>query len=109
VRRVVNNTNLPKSFDELIRTSQKPVLVDFWAEWCGPCRMVSPAVQKIASELKDKIITIKVNVDLKPHIAAKYQITGIPTIMLFKDGKIAMRLTGALPYEILKQEVIKNL
>ena len=103
----MDKKKLPKSFDELIRKADKPVLVDFWAEWCGPCKMVSPAIHKIALELKGKLITVKVNVDEKPHVAAKYQITGIPTIMLFKNGGIAMRLTGAYPYETLKAEVEK--
>jgi len=100
---------LPRSFEQLIRQSDKPVLVDFWAEWCGPCRMVSPAIEKIASELKGKILTVKVNVDKKKHIAAAYQITGIPTIMLFVNGEPEMRLSGAYPYEVLKQEIEKRL
>jgi thioredoxin len=101
-------SSLP-SFDELIRQSDKPVLVDFWAEWCGPCRMVSPAISKLASELKERIMTIKINVDKKQHIAAQYQINSIPTIMMFFQGKILMRISGAYPYEQLKSEVLKNL
>ena len=100
---------LPKSFEQLIRESEKPVLVDFWAEWCGPCKTVSPVVEKIASEFKGKLITVKVNVDHKQHIAGQYQITGIPTIILFKNGQIVMRKTGALPYEALKAEITPHL
>lgn len=105
----MSNTALPKSFFELINQSEKPVLVDFWAELCGPCRMVSPTVARIASDLKGRIITVKVNVDKKQHIAAHYQINSIPTIMLFHRGKTLMRLAGAYPYEAMKSEVVKAL
>ena len=100
---------LPNSFFDLINQSDKPVLVDFWAEWCGPCRMVSPVVARIASELKGRIITVKVNIDKKPHIAGRYQISSIPTIMMFHGGRTLMRLTGAYPYEAMKAEVLKAL
>ncbi len=101
--------NLPKSFNDLINSSDVPVLVDFWAEWCGPCRMVSPAVQQIAREYKGRLLTVKVNVDEKPHVAAQYQIQSIPTIMLFKNGAPVMRLTGAYPYEAIKAEIDRYL
>lgn len=101
--------NLPKSFYDLIRTSEIPVVVDFWAPWCGPCKMVSPALEKIARELKGKLLVIKINVDNKPDISAQYQIQSIPTIMMFYKGTPKMRLVGALPYDAIKQEVLKNL
>lgn len=103
------DNKLPKSFDHLIQQSEIPVVVDFWAEWCGPCRMVSPALEKIAREFKGKLLVIKVNVDQKPNIAAQYQVRSIPTIMMFHHGVPKMRLVGALPYDALKQEIIKNL
>jgi len=103
------NDSLPKSFQDLIQQSNLPVLVDFWAEWCGACKMVSPTIQKIASELKGKILTVKINVDQKQFIAAQYQIKSIPTIMLFRKGKIVMRQEGALAYETLKSEIEKRL
>lgn len=105
----MSNTALPKSFFDLISKAEKPVLVDFWAEWCGPCKMVSPTVARIASDLKGRIITVKVNVDKKPHISGHFQINSIPTIMLFHRGKTLMRLAGAYPYEALKAEVKKAL
>ena len=101
--------NLPKSFDELINTSEVPVVVDFWASWCGPCKMVSPSLEKIAQEFKGKLLVIKINVDDRPHIAAQYQVQSIPTIMMFHKGASRMRLVGALPYEAIKKEVVKNL
>lgn len=101
--------NLPKAFNQLIHQSDLPVLVDFWAEWCGPCKMVSSSIQRLAGEYKGRLLVVKVNVDEKSHIATQYQIQAIPTIMMFHRGKILMRKTGALPYEMLKQEVQKNL
>lgn len=100
---------LPKSFNELIETSSLPVLVDFWAEWCGPCKMIAPSIQKIASEFNGKLLTVKVNVDEKPAIASQYQISGIPTIMMFYKGKILMRLTGGLPYQTLRTQILQHL
>ncbi len=107
----VKNTmkNLPKSFFDLIETSDKPVLVDFYADWCGPCKMVSPAIKKVAGDFKGRIITIKINVDHKQQIAARYQIQSIPTIMMFYKGKDIMRLTGAYPYEAIRSEVENSL
>ena len=98
-------SDLPSSFEDLIRTSDKPVLVDFWAEWCGPCRMVSPVVQRIAGEYAGKLLTVKINTDRKPAIAQRYQIHSLPTIMLFWQGEERMRLVGAHPYENIKREL----
>ncbi len=101
----MSEEQLPGSFNDLITKTDKPVLIDFWAEWCTPCRIVSPLIEKIAREYKNKILTIKVNVDKKQHIAAQYQISGIPTIMMIYKGEPIMRLTGALPYEQIKSSV----
>jgi len=100
---IVNS--LPKSFDDLIVSSDRPVLVDFWAEWCGACRMLSPTLQKIASEYKDRIVTVKVNVDRKPHLASRFQVSGIPTVILFSGGDAVMRFSGAQPYEQFKRQL----
>lgn len=102
-------SNLPKSFNELIRNSELPILVDFWAEWCGPCRMVSPVVEKLAKDYKGRLLTVKVNVDEKQHVAQHYQISSIPTIMMFKQVQPVMRLTGAYPYESMKAEIDQRL
>jgi thioredoxin len=100
---------LPKSFFDLIEQSDVPVVVDFGAPWCAPCRMVSPALERLATEFKGKLVVVKINVDEKQHIAGRYQIQSIPTIMMFHKGNTLMRLTGALPYESIRQEVITKL
>ena len=105
----MNNKTKPRTFFELIKTSEKPILVDFYADWCGPCKMVSPAIEKVAKEFSGKLMTIKINVDKAQAAASKYQIQSIPTIMMFKKGESVMRLTGAQPYEVIKREVQKNL
>jgi len=97
--------SLPKSFDELITRSDKPVLVDFWAEWCGACKALSPTLRKIASEYKDRVVTVKVNVDRKPQIASRFQVSGIPTVILFSGGNSVLRFSGALPYEQFKRQL----
>jgi thioredoxin 1 len=103
-----NYEKLPASFFELVRTSGKPVLTEFWAEWCGPCRLVSPVIEKIAHEYAGFLLTVKVNVDRRPRIAQAYQVQGIPTIMLFWKGEPRMRLTGAYPYEAIKKNLQEN-
>lgn len=85
------------SFTEDVINSNKIVLVDFWAEWCGPCRMVSPILDEIGAEYADKLEIVKVNVDEEPHLAAEYQITGIPAMKVFQNGKIVREMVGAKP------------
>ena len=91
------------SFEADVIKSATPVVVDFWAEWCGPCRMIAPALEEIAGALGDKVKIVKLNVDENPEVAAKYGIMSIPTLMMFKNGDIASRQVGAAPKQKLQQ------
>ncbi|UCH61827.1 MAG: thioredoxin [Fidelibacterota bacterium] len=86
-----------QDFDEKVLSSDLPVLVDFWAEWCGPCHMIAPAIDEVAVEYKDKVRVGKLNVDQHPSIAARYGIRSIPSILLFKGGQASDQLVGAVP------------
>jgi thioredoxin 1 len=91
------------SFDKDVLKATGPVVVDFWAEWCGPCRMIAPALEEISNSLNGKVKIVKLNVDENPGTAAKYGIMSIPTLMLFKDGQLASRQIGAQPKQKLEQ------
>jgi len=86
-----------KSFQADVLQSKEPVLVDFWAEWCGPCRTVATVLEEVAGELKGRLKIVKLNVDENPETAAKYGIQSIPTLMIFKNGEMASRQIGAAP------------
>ena len=90
------------TFESEVLKATSPVVVDFWAEWCGPCRMIAPALEEIAGSLDGKVKTVKLNVDENPKTAAKYGIQSIPTLMIFKNGQMASRQIGALPKQKLE-------
>lgn len=100
---------MAKTLDELISTSDLPVFIDFWADWCGPCKMVAPTVAQLAKEFSGRLTVVKVNVDRQPDAAARFQVQGIPALMLFDKGVLKWRTAGALPYQQLRQEVLKVL
>lgn len=92
------------SFNALINNPDTPVLVDFWADWCAPCRTMNPVLEQLASELESKVKIIKINVDKNQPVAQKYGVRSIPTFLLFRKGEVVWKQTGALPYpEFLKQ------
>lgn len=93
------------NFQKAVLESPLPVIVDFWAPWCGPCRMVAPILDKVAKEYADKLIVAKVNTDENQEWAGKYGVQGIPTMLMLKDGKIVHRQVGALPEPMLKDVI----
>jgi thioredoxin 1 len=93
------------TFDKLVLQNSKPVIVDYWAEWCGPCRMVSPVLDEIASEHSDKIDVVKLNIDENPEISQRYQIMAIPTMSVFQNGQVVKQIVGAKPKAALLREL----
>ena len=93
------------SFETDVLESDTPVLVDFWAEWCGPCKMIAPALEELAGEMGERITVAKVNIDDNPGVPSKYGVRGIPTLMLFKDGQVAATKLGTLGKNSLYQWV----
>jgi len=97
------------TFDEVVGASDKPILVDFWAEWCGPCKMIAPILEELALEQSDKFVIGKLDVDLNVATATKFSVMSIPTLLLFKDGEVVARLVGAKPKGAMLQEITANL
>ena len=95
-------------FETEVLKSAEPVVVDFWAEWCGPCKMIAPALEELASSLGGKVKIVKLNVDENPVTAQKYGIMSIPTLMLFKNGALASRQVGAAPKQKLEQWITSS-
>ena len=100
---MATKTVTDQSFATNVLGAEQPVLVDFWAEWCGPCRMIAPALEEIAGTMGDKVKIVKLNVDENPGVASKYGIMSIPTLMIFKNGEMAARQVGAAPKQKLEQ------
>jgi thioredoxin 1 len=93
------------TFDADVLRNSKPVIVDYWAEWCGPCRMIAPVLEEIASEHSDKIDVVKLNIDENPQIAQRYQIMAIPTMNVFRNGEVVKQIVGVKPKAALLLEL----
>lgn len=97
------------TFDQEVLQSQTPVLVDFWAPWCGPCLRVAPEIDAVADELQGRLKVVKVNVDENPEVASQYGVQGIPNLMIFKGGRPVDRVVGAVPSRLIKEAVNRHL
>jgi thioredoxin 1 len=94
-----------KNFGEMIKSTDKMVLVDFWAEWCGPCRQLAPALEDASNDLQDKIVVFKINVDENPEAASRYSVRALPSILFFKNGELVNRQVGVLPKSKLYEKI----
>lgn len=97
------------TFETDVLKASKPVLVDFWAEWCGPCRSIAPSLEALAEEFQGKLEVVKVNIDENPMTPTQYAVRGIPALFIFKDGKVAAQHMGAAPKSVLKGWIEKSL
>ncbi|AMC10881.1 Thioredoxin [hydrothermal vent metagenome] len=97
------------TFDEVVLKSDKPVMVDFWAAWCGPCRMVGPIMEQLHSEYEGKAIIAKVDVDAHQQFAAKYGVRNIPTVLVFKNGEVVEKQVGVAPKSVYEQKINAHL
>ena len=105
----MNEIKSTQQFEDEVLNSSKPVFVDFWAEWCGPCRAVSPAVEELSKDYEDKVDFAKVNVDDNNELASKYNVFSIPTLAIFQNGKVIAQQAGAASKEKIKSYIDRNI
>jgi len=98
-------TATEENFQSEVLDANVPVLVDFWAEWCGPCKMIAPAIEELATDFDGKAKVVKVNVDEQPNLAGKYQVRSIPTLLFFNGGQVAEQMIGAAPKDALAEKL----
>ncbi|NEE00447.1 thioredoxin [Phytoactinopolyspora halotolerans] len=97
------------TFDDEVLRNERPVLVDFWAEWCGPCRALGPVLDQLADSLHDRLDVVKVNVDSAPQLAARYRVTSLPVLKIFRGGAVVHTITGAQPRAAIEEELAAHL
>ena len=102
-------TTTDSGFETDVLGADKPVLVDFWAEWCGPCKAIGPALEEISEDIGDKITIAKLNIDENPNTPTQYGVRGIPTLLIFKSGQVVAEKIGAMPKSALQQWIEENL
>ncbi len=98
-----------QSFEEDVLKASGPVLVDFWAEWCGPCKQIAPSLERLSAEMGEKLTVAKINIDDNPQTPTQFGVRGIPTLMIFKDGQVSATKVGALPESKLKEWVQQSI
>ncbi len=105
---MIHQSTYPATFNELLRVSDRPVLANFRAEWCAPCKQLAPELQRIAREYRNRLLVVRIDIDRHPELAQEFAVNSIPTVLLFDNQQVAMRLVGAHDYNTLRREIERH-